>query len=246
MPNRGEARQFSERDREVVRFIGWGGVASLAQLHAKFWLVRQLSTCRSRLLQLEKVGWLESRYSDVLKPTCPQLIFSITPKAAANFSADEHSRMLVGLPASHELKQQLIAQTARLRLEQDLAEQGQRVVEWLNEHDLRREYATIAPPGQSRQTSAVNYHQIGAAHSEGIHSLVAEIADARAIIVDRAGRHSAIDIEIDGYYYGRMLDEKLAGLERSPRPVIYVTWQSRADHLKAALQAYPNLHLLVI
>ncbi len=215
---------ITNRDREVLSFIGRGGIASLDQLHRRFWPAASKQTCRARLLKLEKSWLVTSYYMDARKYGTAVLCFSITTTGASLFTAGERERMIIGPPAGHEIKQQLLAQTARIQFEQKLLSQGSKLLDWINERELRR-----------RQSRSIRNH-----------CLHYEIADCQAVIENQQGSRTIFDIEIDGYYYGQMLREKISWLAELDNPVIYVVEKGRAAAVSSLVVDSPNIDLLIL
>lgn len=71
-----------------------------------------------------------------------------------------------------------------------------------------------------------------------------DIADARAIVQTADGAIQEIDIEIDGQYYGKMLQAKAASLCCSSRPVVWACSTSRVAIVTRAVQDYPNITVM--
>jgi Replication-relaxation len=211
------AKILTERDYALMRFIGSGGVATLNQIQRKFWADAKERTCRERLLQLEKTGYLKTYFVDAR--IGGEQVFIITPQGAKQFSQMERKFFFTSLPAKHELKQQLIAQDVRLKLEQDLTAQGKKLTVWKNEHQLRSEV----------------YHATGIKFGNS-----AGIPDARAVIEDSKGKIEEIDIEVDGGYFGKMLNAKLDALVHGGRAGIWVTTKGRANRI---IQILDNLRV---
>lgn len=226
----------TDRDREIMRFIGEGGIANLDQIVTRYWdgRVEAKKTARLRLAKLEKAGWIGSGFIDVRKPG--ELVFFLSRQGALHhFSRIERARLIVGLPAWTELKQQLLLQDARLVMEQELNRKGHKLVGWFNEHQLRSEARRGRSPG-----SRAWYNLAG-------------IADARALIEDSEGSSYEVEIEADGYYWGKNLAGKLGGLAQSAKSVIWVTTRSRQALVEKRLAeerlanpAAENITLLVL
>jgi hypothetical protein len=214
---------------EILEFIGTDGIASLDNLHQKFWSGESLETCRKYLSQLEKIGWIKSYFIHVCKPG--QLAFTLTAKGAKdNFSQAVRKNLMVGLPANLEIKQQLLAQQARLELEKQLAVEGKRIIEWQNERQLRRETGRNIKSGNS-SLNTLN-----------------EIADARMTVQTQKGRVYRQEIEIDGEYYGQMLKNKIETYRRKGSPMLWVTTSNRANKIKSEITkaGATNISLLVL
>ncbi len=217
------------RVHSILEFIGTDGIASLENLHHKFWPEGRAQSCRRYLRQLEKAGWLKSYIIQVCKPG--QLVFTLTAKgASSHFNQAARKNLMIGLPANQEIKQQLFAQQARLLLEAQLACEGKRIVGWQNERQLRRETIQKMKSGQSN------------------HNALNEIADARMTVSDETGRTFSQEIEIDGEYYGQMLKNKLETYGREGLPLLWVTTQNRAARIRKeiALANITNISLLVL
>lgn len=217
------------RTKEILEFIGTDGIASLDNLHHKFWPLQSLETCRKYLSQLEKIGWLKSYFIHVCKPG--QLVFTLTAKGAReHFSQAIRKDLMIGLPANLELKQQLLAQDARLQLEKRLAAEGKRIIEWQNERQLRRETVRNIKSGRST-LNALN-----------------DIADARMTVLSVDGRTYRQEIEIDGEYYGQMLKNKIETYRRKGSLMLWATTSNRANRIREeiARAGATNISLLVL
>lgn len=215
---------YTKRDLEILRFIGKAGIASLGQLHQRFWPAAQETAASSRLRRLETAGWITGHWIDARKPG--EHLFTITLKGASeNFTRPEKARFMIGLPLKSELKHLLYAQDARLLLERALAaHHGLILVEWQNERELRAE-------------------QTG---TRGVRPV---IPDARATFVNRTGdKRVVFDIEIDtGEYFGKMLALKLdAYVKEINRLIIWATLPGRVKRLEAEIKARQGSHIQVI
>lgn len=191
-----KAKVVTDRDQELMRFIGQGGVATLDQLHRRHWPKAQLQTARDRLSQLEKAGWIKAQ------PVSAgghgnEIAFTLTRKGAALFPKAEAERFYIGLPSVSELKQQLKGQDARIQLEGYLAQRGEKLIYWKSEREIRSEFY--------RELFTYNKKH-GYAHNKKHwdRPSVDDIADAQATVIDGQGNERTINIEIDGQYYGKM------------------------------------------
>lgn len=229
-----KAKVRTQRDDDLLRWVGRGGIASIAQLHQQFWPQAKEQTCRDRLLQLEKASWLKSEYTDTRKHGTPELVFYLTRQGANLFTAGERERMIIGKPASHELKQQLMMQDTRIMLERRLAEDGARILDFRNERELRSQFYKKA--NRQRRSSI---SQLLSGRSD-------DMADCQALIERSDGSQVMVDIEIDGQYYGQMLKDKVAALARNSNPVLYVAEIGRVRTVGAAIAAYPNIELMTL
>jgi len=238
---------ITERDREVLRFVGRGGIASLCQLHQRHWSGSQLRTASSRLLTLVKEGWLATHRQDTFKRGQPVQVFSLTKQGASLFSTAERERMYLGGVGRHEARQQLLAQAARIALEKQLPASEQQLLDWRNEREVRQAYNQDLFHRRGFQFGSNNYPAITAAKEiatrEGEE---AGISDAQILIGHADGQQVWVEVECDGYYYHHHLTTKLTALTRLGRPLLYVTIAARAARLKQTLQSWPNCSLLVI
>lgn len=226
---RARAKNLTDRDTRLMRWLGQNGIASLDQLQRVFWPETQPRTARDRLLQLEKAGYLTSHYLDLRRPG--ELVLCLTARGANLFLKEERRRFMVGLPAAYERYQQLLAGDGRIALERQWAGEGRRLVDWLHERELRSHAA------RHRQLSGA---RSGTAQPE-------EIPDAEAVIMDQAGRIERISIECDGDYHGQMLRQKIAGFARTERPTIWLTHgQRRGQRLTLETGQYSNITVLVV
>lgn len=197
-----------------MRLLGTDGVASFKVIHEKFWPGAMERTCRERLTQLEKAGWIESHFVDSrnLKDV---LVFTLTGTGAReHFNLFERKFMIKGLPSAGEIYQQLMAQQARFRLQKRLKERGLELAGWLNERQLRSQARLQRKPGTRAWGS------------------LGGIADAQAVILNPAtGEIVNHNIEVDGAYYGKMLRNKIAGIARGGIYTIWVTTPNRASRI---------------
>jgi DNA-binding PadR family transcriptional regulator len=146
-----KARVVTERDLKIMRLLGTDGISNLKTIHEKFWPGAKAQTCRDRLLQLEKSGWLKSHFVDT-RGKKNELVFTLTPQGAKqHFSQIERKFMITKLPAYNEVHQQLMAQQARFILENRLRERGLELAGWLNERQLRSQARLQKRPGTSHR-----------------------------------------------------------------------------------------------
>ncbi len=238
------AKVVTERDQELMRFIGQGGVATLDQLHRRHWPNAQVQTARDRLSQLEKAGWIRAQPVSA-GGQGNEIAFTLTRKGAALFPKSEAERFYIGLPSVSELKQQLRGQDARIQLERYLVQRGERLLYWKSEREIRSEFY--------RELFAYN-KKYGYAFNKKHwdRPSVDDIADAQATVIDTEGNERIINIEIDGQYYGKMLDKKIeafakyGGGSSSSAQSMWVTTPNRAERVGAALSAHNHGHILLM
>ncbi len=175
-----KAKTVTDRDRRLLHWIGTNGVASFKQLHTVFWPTANERTCRERLVQLEKAGWIERHYVHTSRKRGEQ-VYTLTRRCATeHFEAATRKRLMIGLPATSELKQQLTAQDTRIVLDRMLAAQGKQVVNWLNERELRSEAAYLKRKTGSRAWGGL-----------------AGVADARVFIGSTGTLRSASGVPVE-------------------------------------------------
>ena len=207
----GQAKTLTDRDREILRFIGRNGVAALGQIHDRYWHTAKERTALERLQQLVNAGLLVRDQTDCRNLGKSETIYGLTRKGANELGYMSAARLMVGLPNHGEMKQQLYMQDAFSRLEKDLEARGAVLVEWRNERELRGE--------QRREQIRLKGRAAGSRSRLNFE----DIADGQAVIQEADGQLTTLDIEADGAYYGRMLTNKLADLGRSGRPTLWVT-----------------------
>ncbi len=209
-----KAKVATERDLEIMRLIGTDGVADLKTLHEKFWPQAKERTCRERIAQLEKAGWLQSHFADIRDKKGIQ-VFTLTPKGARkHFNQVERKFMITKLPAFNEVHQQLMAQRARLALEEQLKERGLALAGWNNERKLRSQARLQQHPGTRAWGGLTG------------------VADALAVVYNPSnGESFEQNIEIDGQYYGKMLRNKIAGIVSCGKSTLWVTTPDRANRI---------------
>jgi hypothetical protein len=237
MARRDAASQLTERDIAVVRWVGLFGVASLGALAQRFWPAGQLETAMDRLRQLVKAGFLERHVCDVR--SSGERVFTLTAEGRALLEPSMREHASVGLPAVAELRQQLVSQDAYLRLEALAHRQGGEMVEWQPERQLRAEIL--------RRRSKLKRQAASAAAASLPPGM--EIPDARAVVISAQGRQEILYIEIDGAYYGKMLQQKakrLARLAGEGHSIIWVCTPARVQQVQAAVAAYPGIAVLCV
>jgi hypothetical protein len=226
MTRRNVASQLTERDRQILYWTGRTGIASRSQLARHFWPGKQEATANKRLAQLVNAGYLESTFSAARSPREP--IYWVTRRAWLLFDPSTRAKLQIGLPAQAARKQQLLAQDAYLWLTAAMQTVGGHLIAWHTEHELR----------------AAWYLK----HAKSSCNLLPdeEIADAQAVIVTPDGAHREIDIEIDGQYFGTSLRQKATRIGQQGRPTMWICSASRAEYLRHALRAYPNIRVVVL
>jgi DNA-binding PadR family transcriptional regulator len=224
-----KAFELTERDLLVLKFVGKGGIASLSQLNAKFWPGAKERTCYERLHKLKKSGFLKTEVTTVRNKK-GELIFLITPNGSNLFSQSIKDQFFNNITTS-EVKQQLLAQEAIIKLEKEWAEQGKELVNWKHERELRSEMKQ--KQGKFKKVTT-NQPQV-------------EVADAQATIRDNTtGEIYEVEIEVDGAYYGKMLKGKIDRFAASNKPAIWVTTPDRAEMIANRISSHPNIQLLVV
>ena len=210
----GQTKTLTDRDREILRFVGRNGVAALGQIHDRYWHTAKERTALKRLQYLVNTEYLLGDQTQARRPG-GETIYGLTRKGAKELGYMSAARLTIGLPNHAEMKQQLYMQDALVRLEENLEARGAVLVEWRSERELRGE--------QRREQIALKGRAAGSRSRLDFE----DIADAQAIIEEGDGSVTTLDIEVDGAYYGRMLANKLSNLGRSGRPTLWVTVGAR-------------------
>ncbi|MEI6044387.1 MAG: replication-relaxation family protein [Chloroflexota bacterium] len=213
-----------KRDLKVLQFIGKGGIASISQIQTKFWPEAKERTCLERLQILKKEGLLTKQIVTSRKSE-GELVFLITPEGSKLFSRSIQARFFHQITTA-EIKQQLLAQDAILKLEQELIVQGKVLVDWKQEREIRSLLKRQQKKGDTSQL---------------------EVPDAQATVRDETtGEIYKVEIEVDGAYYGKMLQSKINRFAASNKPTIWVTTSDRAAMIITKISNHPNITLLVV
>lgn len=215
------------RDLSVLRQVGSSRIATLEQLARWFWPDATITSARSRLRSLAEVGYLESKWS--YRNRQPVLAYTLTAAGYMQLPVVIRPRVRVGWPSMGELTQQLLANDALFTIERKLKARGAQLIDWRSVYELRAEYAS---------TASHTWRDGGNPHRDNI-------ADAEMHIETLAGRQ-VWDVEIDGCYYGQMLDGKAKAMAKSGKPTLWVCEQSRAARVRRATEPYKNIQLLVL
>lgn len=216
----------TERDRALFAHLGGRGVASLVQLHARFWPHATIQTCRDRLKLLVAGGYLHTMTTTARGASEP--IFWIERKAALLFSDTVRSGFLTGQPAAAE-----IAHLLRTADVLDALERRHQLVRFTHEHGLKSQRA------RGEHAARHEHRQHAQQGSRGAHG---QVADA-AVTLAQDGREMELFIEIDGAYYGKRLASKIRALAASTRPVLWVVYSDRRlATIQRLTAAYPSLH----
>ncbi len=223
------AGQLTTRDCQILRLAGQGQVASLALLHRRFWPEGLQSTARYRLAQLVGSGYLQTAFTNVRRPG--EQVYCLTEQGAAIFTFLERQRFTPGMPGTNDMRQQLDAQEARYYLERRLTGQGERLLDWKSEREIRSAAFKERDKLEKEKGRRLNMLELAE---------LPALPDARATVErTRNGDYETyqIDIEIDGAYFNAMLKAKLVGLlqvrRATGRPLIWVTTtHRRAERIK--------------
>jgi hypothetical protein len=228
MARRNAAGYLTRRDLHILHWVGLGGLASLDQLARRFWPSMQASAALDRLRQLVKGGYLAMHRCD--EWTAGERVFCLTKRGAQQFEPWVREQLYCGLPPAGEIKQQLLAQEAYLRLEAQVHIEGGRIVEWLPERRLR---ASLMSARYRAKQSGARLSQVS-------------IPDAQVEIVSAKGERQLFYVEIDGAYYGRMLRQKAYALQESGHRVVWVCTKGRAGYIGRAVAPYRNIEVLCV
>jgi DNA-binding PadR family transcriptional regulator len=228
--NRNNTGGFTERDLAILRWLGIGGIASLEQLAARFWQSsNQMTTAKAQLARLEGAGLLQSAWCH--KRGRPELVYTLTARGVKELPPIVQDRVRPGWPPSGEIVQQLLANDTQALIERELQMEGARIIEWRTARELRAEYG--------KEVARANY--------EGRNLPKKEIADAEIVVQARDGSKTIVDIEIDGQYFGQMLEGKMKGFgKQKSRRVWWVCTAARENIIRAAALPYRNIRVLIL
>ena len=221
---------LTDRDLAILRWIGFGGIASLEQLAVRFWQSsNQITTAKARLARLEGAGLLRRAWCH--KRGKPELVYTLTARGVKELPPIVQDRVRPGWPPSGEIVQQLMANDAQALIERELQPKGARIIEWRTARELRAEYG--------KEVARANYEGRNLPHTE--------IADAQIEIQAKDGSKTIVDIELDGQYFGRMLEEKMKGFgKQKSRRVWWVCTAARSNIISAAALPYRNIRVVVL
>jgi predicted ArsR family transcriptional regulator len=224
------AKVLTDRDRALMQFIGEGGIASLDQIARRHWTTGA-ANAENRLAQLQRAGYLQAHTNDTRKPGQPERLYALTKKGAGVFDQVQRKRLWVGKPNTSELRQQLMLQDVRIRLEAQARAQGERLSEWRSERELRGEHNRLVNRALTEGRKVPEDQ---------------EIADARAVFVNETtGEVRELDIEADGQYFGKMLRSKAQRFGQSARPVLWsCEGARRSANVSRACSRYQNVRVM--
>lgn len=224
MAGRTAAKILTERDNAILRWVGENGVGTLSQICTLFWPDAKPQTALDRLHQLVKAHWLDVQMHDIRRHGAPEHFFTLTKTGAAHFDPAIRNGLMIGLPTRPELPQQLFLGDVRIALMRQLAVEDKQIVGWRNERQLRSAHRIAANQQAKHTKTAQGWRTLAPASAYST-----AIADAQAVIADKDGRETTLDIEADLGYSGRMLHEKVASYASHAQPVL---WATTAGHLK--------------
>ena len=219
------ARLLTKRDAEILRWVGSCGVASLDQLARQFWSGRQNGTAQDRLDLLVHADYLQAQWSQ--HRGAVERVYALAASGCAQLPCVAQERVRIGFPPSGMMRQQLLASEARLQITTAVEAAGGQTLDWKPEWELRAEYNRAVALADRRGTARPHH----------------ELADAQVVYRSGAGQERTIDIEIDGYYYGAMLQQKAACYGRSKRTIYWICEANRMTRVRAACAAYPNIQV---
>ena len=240
---------LTDRDLELLKVVGENGLALLEQLWLMYWQPTggKLRTCRERLARLEHANYLSRHFLGVRGRRRGEIAFSLTAQGRDVLPTLLHSYYQVGLPSSHELRQQIMALDARIVLARLLAKEGKTIVQWLSERVVRSQVmsARLSEGGGWSEDHKIDLHPGEIPDARLLLALSTAKAPAPAADEDEGDedyerwvqQHEELDLELDGQYTGVALGEKLEALSKLKNSVIYVYYHQhgRTARLEAAL-----------
>ncbi len=120
----------TERDRDLIRFLGEHGCATTAQIAQLYWPGRKVRTCAERLDLLVKAGFLHT--TSVYSRGMEEQVYWIQQKGSRIFEKDVRDRFQLGKPAETEIAHILGTNDILYKMNQKGA-----VKQFTNEHVLK-------------------------------------------------------------------------------------------------------------
>jgi len=227
MPRRYAVKTVTARDAAILAWTGRNGLATVDQLLRQFWPGAKRSTGGDRLRQLVKAGLLTAHSCDARR--AGEQVYCLTVKGRLHFSITQREHLHTGLPAAHELKQQILAGDTYLYLAAELTATGSRILDWQSERTLRSEFRLAQQAAERQAGPAPTW----------------EIADAQVVTVTPDGTIQTTDVEIDGQYYGVMLRNKVQRFGEAGRPTLWVCDSpDRAARVATLATPYPTIRVI--
>lgn len=211
----------TQRDLEIIRFLGKYGCANASQIHASFFEGRTLGRAKNRLDELVKGGFLHSSLTDARGKT--ERIYWIERKGSMQFEEDVRAIFEKGRPPEKEIAHLLKTVDVMQRLERNHT-----ISEFMHEHKLK---------------------SLKAKEAFGIGGGDMQIGDALISIAKSGSRLSAgtYMIEIDGDYYGKKAAHKVKSLGACGMSVLFVCFStSRYEYMKPRAELASNIMLMHI
>jgi hypothetical protein len=209
------------RTRLILRWIGDGGLASRPQLTRRFWPhARYPRAAYQYLHDLIRQGHLLTARQTVLGRVYD--LYVLTEQGSTAIKVYPPF-VRTGWPHHREYAHLLLGQEVRLHLEQQLARAGQggQILAWRTDYLLRH----LTPPSQTQE----------------------EIADVQVELRRTAtSRLEVLHVEVDGSYYGTLLETKAAAYGTQQVPVLWACLPHRATRIRNAVAAYPNIEVLTL
>lgn len=223
---------LTERDFDLLRLAATGQVFSLDQAHTLYWPDAERSTAQARLARLVAGGLLQSAYTNARGLS--EQIYCLTHDGAGLLTPMEQQRADPSLPGRATMRQQLDAQDTRIKLTKYLAGKGERILKWRTEAELRGDHIANIRKMIYKKGRKLKPDELAA---------LPDIPDAEAFVERIAdGATYKMLIEIDGAYYGALLEKKICGMRDLARKnkdrVIWATsaGPGRVQHIKEEIK----------
>ena len=227
MPRRYAVKIVTARDAAILAWVGRNGLATVDQLLRQFWPGAKRSTGGDRLRQLVKARLLTVHHCDARR--ADEQVYCLTDGGRLHFPAAQRAHLHTGLPATHELKQQLLAGDAYVALADELTAAGVRILDWQSERTLRSEFRLAQQAAERHDAPPPTW----------------QIADAQVVTADPDGTILTTDVEIDGQYYGAMLRNKVQRFGEGGRPTLWVCDSApRAARVATLAAPYPTIRVI--
>jgi hypothetical protein len=129
--------KLGQRDLQFFEMIGKRGCVTLETIHRNFWQGAKLDTCKARVEQLKRAGYLQSEIVDVRGRQ--EIIYYLDRKARSQFDEQIRKTFYKRRPPMNEIRH-------ALNMGDILDTFSSKVVNFTNEHQLKSQNSYRAVP----------------------------------------------------------------------------------------------------